>query len=162
RALGERRQQTQPGAGVAGGVAYHGLECVLAHVVRTRERRQHAARLEQPDGAQVDLLVTAQRAFERAAAAREGRWVEHDQAEALAGGVQAARLVEGVGVATLGAGGDAVEREIVDGARQRVLGRLDTERARGPGQERLTREARRVREDVEHPPPGAQRAYTAA
>src|SRR5207249_7619951 len=120
-----------------------------AHVVRARERRQYAARLEEPDGAQVDLLVAAQRALERAAAARERRRVEHDETEARARAVEPPQLVEGVGVADLRARGHAVEREVVDGAGQGVLGRLDADGARRAGQQRVAREARGVGEDVE-------------
>src|SRR5215831_9482696 len=77
----------------------------------SRQMSSDAAGLEQPESAEVDLLVAARGRVEGVLAPREGRRVEHDEAEAIAGALEAAQSVEGVVQAALGTRGQAVERQ---------------------------------------------------
>ena len=87
-------------------------------MVRAREGREHPAGLEEPESAQVDLLVAAGCYLHRVLPARERRRVQHDQPEALAAGLEIAERVEGIGLPELRPVGGAVELEIAPGERQ--------------------------------------------
>src|SRR5262249_16217555 len=71
RSLTEALDDANPGAGVGSRLAADVLEHRVGHVMRARERQEAAAALQQPERAQVDLLVAARRRIERRAAARE-------------------------------------------------------------------------------------------
>src|SRR5262245_40688720 len=83
--------------GVARGVGERLQKQFLADVVRTRAGDQDAARIQQSQRAQVDLLVAAQRRLYSAAVFGEGRRVEDDRVETLARVVVIAQQVEDVG-----------------------------------------------------------------
>ena len=70
--------------GVTGGLAANRLEHFRRHVVRAGERRQNAARSQQPHRTQIDLLVAARRGVERVPPAGERRGVQDHQTETLA------------------------------------------------------------------------------
>jgi len=78
RALGVGRDPAQHVARVVGSGENHIQERHGVHVVRTAERRQRAAGLEQFERAQMYFLVTAQRIRHRGAIACERRWIEND------------------------------------------------------------------------------------
>src|SRR5206468_2114572 len=75
-----------------------GFEVAPAHVVGAGAGDQQAPGAQHLQGAQVEFLVTAESAFHGALGFGEGRWVEHDGVEGLAGVGPVAQEGEGVGV----------------------------------------------------------------
>src|SRR5262245_51215086 len=82
-ALGERGEYTGADAGVASSLAADVFEESGCDVVRAGEGQQQTARLQEAQGAEVDLLVAACRRLHRGLVAREGRRIEDHEAEAL-------------------------------------------------------------------------------
>src|SRR5262245_38334243 len=83
--------------GVARGFGERSQKQFLADVVRARAGDQNAARIQQSQRPQIDLLVTTQRRLNGAAVFGEGRRIENDRVETLARVVVIAQLVEDVG-----------------------------------------------------------------
>ena len=119
---------------------------------------QHPAGLEEAHGAEVDLFVAARGGLDSLAAAREGRRVQDDQAEAGPGALEPAELVEGVVGDDLGARRHPVEGEVLARGGDGLRRGLDADRAAGARHQRVTGEPGRVAEGIQHVTPLAQRA----
>ncbi|ABA48730.1 hypothetical protein BURPS1710b_0391 [Burkholderia pseudomallei 1710b] len=127
------------------------LEQVHVDRAGARVREQQAARAQQLQAAQVDVLVRARRAIDAVARRRELRRIEHDQVEALAFVDEAAQRLERVGVEPLRARGvEAVRGDVALRERERVARRIDRHDPLRAALERREREAARVAEAVQH------------
>src|SRR3989440_645051 len=118
------REQLEPPAGVARGVHQHGPEHRPADVVRARAGEQHAAGREQAHGAEIDLLVTRERARHALLRLGERGRVEHDRVEALVPPVELAQQIERVRLPP-GDVGQPVEGRVVRSPRQAIPARID-------------------------------------
>src|SRR2546427_12895390 len=97
----------------------------------------------------MDLLVPRVRGGERRPIWGERRGVGDDHAEWCAGTLEPAQLVEDVRGLDLGAGCQAVERQVAASGCDRLRRGLDADGATRPAPKRVAGESRRVAERVE-------------
>ena len=93
--------------GIHGGLVDRLAKHRFVHVVGATAGDEEAARIQQSEGPEVDLLVSGQRLGHRRLVLREGGGVEHDGVVAGAVPFEVAQLVEHVGLSR-GEVGDAV------------------------------------------------------
>src|SRR5262245_45479920 len=161
-ALAERAEHPDRHAGIARSGTADLLERARRDVMRAREGRERAARLEQAQRAEIDLLVAARGRVDRILAPGEWRRVEHDESEALARLLEPAQPVEGIAFPDLPSIVHAVQLEVPPRQAERVGRRVEQEGVGGAGLQRVTGEAAREAERVEHAPPGGPPSHERA
>ena len=102
----------------------------LREMKAAARREQQSVPRQEAHRSQIDVLVPADRRGERGARLGEGRRIEHDRVERVAGGLAFAQIVERVGLDQLDIR-DAIPRAVLAGALQRI--RRDVERDDGVG-----------------------------
>ena len=126
----------------------------VLHVMGTCVGRENPARSEPLDRPEIDLLVAAQGAFERALRFRKGRWIQHDQIpQRFTGAHGVIEPVEHVGYGKFS--GDRIARGIPLRRGDRILRTVEPQHFRGSSPRRMQRERALVAKGVEHPAPMA-------
>ena len=110
-------------------------------------------RLEQTQGADIDLLVAPRRRPHGILAPRERRRVENYHPEASRPRLELAQEIEGVAFLELGAIAQAVELQIAAREPERVGRRIEKDGVACPPAESVAGESAREAEGVEHPSP---------
>ena len=143
-------EEGDPGADVSRSLGEHAGERRFVHVVRTARGHEDAPRLEKPHGAEIDLLVAAERLRKCRAALRERGRIEDDRIEAIAAVVSGTKPIECVRGRDGNVGKTVPARVRLD-PRGSLGGDLDRGDLRARECE-LKRESAGVAEDVEAPP----------
>src|SRR5262249_37622146 len=82
--------------GVVGGLLHHALEACALDVVGAGKRHQHATRLQQLEGTQVDFFVATQGLGEGIATVGERGRIEYDQVKLLTTPLELAQAIEDI------------------------------------------------------------------
>src|SRR6185436_9857652 len=83
------------------GILQHEPELLFAHVMRAGTAHKESFRPDQPQRADIDLLVSRERLRNRLLRSRERRRIENDKAELAAGPLDSAQFLEGITLAIL-------------------------------------------------------------